>query len=586
LLDLLSRRLTLRQASAELTHTERILAVARVVLALAALLAFRLDSRLFPASIAVGFLFLWYGAHSIALLVLTWFRRDVSPAFCVTVHLIDILWPGIISIFTNGPNSPFFVFFTFALLAAAFRWGLSETILTMLLAILVVTSEALLLTWSHLASIVGEPLEVSSLVIRTAYLTVFGLLIGYLAESEKRRRAEVMGASQLSSHARVDTGLKATLHDTMEAMLQLFGARQLLLVAHEEDSIRANLWKAEKTMHADEPIFTVRQLDHSALPDYLFDVSEQGAGWRRSGSESFMVIDDHGNSVRGLQLQLTSAFLAEYPFDILLATNVSVASDLSCRVFMFDPRIGGRAKTQLRVFHELCNRLAPAIYNVYLLRRLRSRAAAVERARVARELHDGVVQSLHALAFRMYALRTSAGLTSELQHDMLEIQEILQKEASNLRSLIHQLRPADFDPRHLLEFLAGMIERFRYDTGISAKFVCDVTEVSLPPRTCREIAGIVQEALANILKHSGAENVLVRLSSTPEFWVLSAEDDGRGFEFVGRFSHAELDNLRRGPLVIKQRTRALGGELTIDSKPGQGARLEVKIPKTGVAAVV
>jgi signal transduction histidine kinase len=216
---------------------------------------------------------------------------------------------------------------------------------------------------------------------------------------------------------------------------------------------------------------------------------------------------------------------------------------------------------------------------VYLLRRLRSRIAAVERARMARELHDGVVQSLHGLAFRLYALRTAAGVDPKQREELLELQEMVQNETGVLRSLIQQLKPLDFDPRHLVEFLTTLIDRFRYDTGIAAKFVCDTSDLTLPSATCREIAGIVQEALANVLKHSGAERVLVRLDSRQADCILAIEDDGRGFEFSGRLSQVELEKMRRGPLVIRERVRAIGGELTIDSKPGQGTRLEIRFPQ-------
>jgi len=109
--------------------------------------------------------------------------------------------------------------------------------------------------------------------------------------------------------------------------------------------------------------------------------------------------------------------------------------------------------------------------------------------------------------------------------------------------------------------------------------------VNLPPATCREIAGIVQEALANVLKHSGAESVLVRLTSQEGHWILTIEDDGRGFEFSGRLSHLELERIRRGPLIIKQRARAIGAELTVESRPGQGARLEIRLPQAVQANV-
>jgi signal transduction histidine kinase len=68
-------------------------------------------------------------------------------------------------------------------------------------------------------------------------------------------------------------------------------------------------------------------------------------------------------------------------------------------------------------------------------------------------------------------------------------------------------------------------------------------------------------------------------------WVLVIEDDGRGFSFSGRFTHVQLEEDRRGPLVIKQRVRAIEGELTIISKAGQGARLEVKVPDFARASI-
>jgi signal transduction histidine kinase len=299
-----------------------------------------------------------------------------------------------------------------------------------------------------------------------------------------------------------------------------------------------------------------------------------------------MTLDKEGLRTRGQQCYLAARFAEQHPFNLLLACAISAAPDVSARVLLFDPILGGRAETQLRFLQDVANLVAPSVYNVYLLRRLRSRAAAVERARVARDLHDGVVQSLHAIAFRLYALRTRSTIApAEREQELLEVQQLVQNEAANVRQLIQQLEPIEFDPRHLADFLAGMVTRYRQDTGIGAQFVCDAPEVNLPPATCREIAGILREALANVRRHSGAQHVLVRLARQRGAWLLTIEDDGRGFEFSGRFTHAELDEKRRGPLVIKQRVRAIEGELTIISKAGQGARLEIKVPDLTRASI-
>ena len=88
----------------------------------------------------------------------------------------------------------------------------------------------------------------------------------------------------------------------------------------------------------------------------------------------------------------------------------------------------------------------------------------------------------------------------------------------------------------------------------------------------------MQESLVNVRKHSGAHHVLVRLAQRTDSLRLTVEDDGRGFAFSGRMSGPELATSGKGPAVIRERVRLLAGELTIESNPGQGARLEVLIP--------
>src|SRR5258708_20416359 len=114
-----------------------------------------------------------------------------------------------------------------------------------------------------------------------------------------------------------------------------------------------------------------------------------------------------------------------------------------------------------------------------MLRGWGARVAGGERGRVARDLDDGVVQSLHALAFRLYVLRTGTVSSKERSQELLDMQELAQKEAANLRGMIQHLQP--FEPKHLLNSLAGIIEQNGYDTGISGKFVCETQDAELPP---------------------------------------------------------------------------------------------------------
>jgi two-component system sensor histidine kinase DegS len=103
----------------------------------------------------------------------------------------------------------------------------------------------------------------------------------------------------------------------------------------------------------------------------------------------------------------------------------------------------------------------------------------------------------------------------------------------------------------------------------------------MPDKICREFLRIVQEGLVNVRKHSRARHVLVRLASNPDQWSLTLEDDGKGFPFSGRLSQDELDQMGKGPTIIKERVRLIAGALTVESNPGSGTRLDIKVPRSG-----
>jgi len=589
-LDVASRRLASSRSPRGLVGTERVLAAVRVVLATSSLIFIWLDpeavSRDPTFVLYVIYGLLLYLATSVWLLLVVQLRSEVSPGFSHWAHVTDILWPAAISLFAGGANSPFFLYFIFALLAAAFRWGMRETSLTTVAVVFTMAVDAVVIARTPLGTVIGEHVDVVHFIMRAVYLVIFAFLIGYVAESEKRRVAEALSISQATAKVRVEAGLKGTIQAVFQEVLKLFGARELLVLTRESEAERVMLWRAE-ILEGASAVFTWRQLDEIEEQEYLCVMGDDCAGavWRDGRKASSICLDKEGTRTKS-QSYIGAHFVAAHPFRLLLGCVISAAPDVSARVMLTEPSRGGRTETQLRFLQDLANLVAPAVYNVYLLRRLRSRAAAVERARVARELHDGVVQSLHAIAFRLYALRTrSAVAAGEQEQELVEIQQLVQNEAGNVRNLIQQLEPLDFDPRHLVDFLAGMVTRYRQDTGIGAQFVCDVADVNLPPAICRELAGILREALANVRRHSGAQNVLVRLARQRSGWTLMIEDDGRGFQFAGSLSHAELEDSRRGPLVIKQRVRAIGAELTILSKPGQGARLEIKVPDLARASI-
>jgi signal transduction histidine kinase len=112
----------------------------------------------------------------------------------------------------------------------------------------------------------------------------------------------------------------------------------------------------------------------------------------------------------------------------------------------------------------------------------------------------------------------------------------------------------------------------------------DDQELVLPQPVARELARITQEALVNVRKHSGAAHVMVQLLESNGSWELIVEDDGAGFPFTGRISHPELETTPHVPAIIRERVRIIEGQLTIDSRPGRGSRVEVRVALNRQAA--
>jgi signal transduction histidine kinase len=380
---------------------ERVVATVRVVLCWVALGAIYLNpTRPQQYATLIYAMLSLYASFSLGVALLVRHGISRSRAAVIAVHAVDVTAATLLTLFSEGTESPFYVLFGFSLLATGFRWGLRETLVTGVASAALFALEAVLLSQAVVPGGLGaEGVDGRRLIIRCGYLMALAVMVGYIAEKEKMARHEA-----------------------------------------------------------------------AAL------------------------------------------------------------------------------------------------------------ASAVERGRVARELHDGIVQSLIALKMQveLARLRAKETATVDVLHDT---EALLSGEISNLRGLMFEIAPVDASTGNLSESIADTVDRFDHLPGISARFVSRVGDAHAPSQVCREVVRILQEALVNVRKHSGAKNVLVSLSVSGSVWMMVVDDDGQGFNFEGRRTHAELDRERKGPRVLKERVRLLGGSLAIDSKPGAGARLEISLPR-------
>ncbi len=196
-----------------------------------------------------------------------------------------------------------------------------------------------------------------------------------------------------------------------------------------------------------------------------------------------------------------------------------------------------------------------------------------ERTALAHELHDSLAQTLAGLRFQVRMLADTLTQNQDYtaaSHDLDRIRNGLDEANRELRALLGNFR-APIDQRGLIPALRRMTKRFSEETGIQVFLQLNCRSLRLHPSEEMQMVRIVQESLANIRKHAQAHMVRVMLSCRDNELQMLIEDDGVGFEQapIGRpGEHIGLS-------IMEERARRMGGELRIESEPGEGTRVEM-----------
>jgi two-component system, NarL family, sensor histidine kinase UhpB len=196
------------------------------------------------------------------------------------------------------------------------------------------------------------------------------------------------------------------------------------------------------------------------------------------------------------------------------------------------------------------------------------RAQEEERARVARDLHDEVNQSLTGLLLRLEAVREEA--PPELASEVDETKALANRAMRELLALARQLRPTALDDLGLAAAIGGQVEQAARP-GLEATLAADGDFSDLDPDVQLVVYRVAQEAITNAARHSDADLIAVTLQRTDGGVSLEVADDGRGFPFEQSERGLGIGGMRERALLI-------GAELTIESRPDQGTtvRLEVR----------
>lgn len=238
-------------------------------------------------------------------------------------------------------------------------------------------------------------------------------------------------------------------------------------------------------------------------------------------------------------------------------------------------------QTDLWLLSAVASQMTMALRNTQLYLWSEERAIAEERTRIAREIHDGLAQSLGLKIIKIGICQRLINVDHDrLQRELDELRQSISSDIRDVRHSILSLRPIELESQGLDEAIRRYVTQYRYDTGIEVACqidTCGSTD-DVSPKTQTAAFRVVQEALNNVRKHAGSETARVTLRHDCDGLItVIVTDSGRGFavrEVMTRQSTSSGVGLRG----MLERVSLAGGTIAIESAPGRGSRIVVRLP--------
>jgi signal transduction histidine kinase len=551
------------------SRTERTIVVARIVLAASSLFAVWLDPNTPQRYVVPTYtLHTAYAVYAIALALIAW-NRVGSGRWPIVTHLADI---GVCALFQGlslGPSSsPFFTYFVFSLFCGALRWGWRGTLRT---AALVLT---LFLLMGFFMSRAAGPdvFDLNRFVIRAFYLAVIAGLLLYLGQHEAHLRRDIERLARWPLAAGLEA--REVLVRVLGHAAQIIQAGRAVLVweTGDEPWVHVARWSPaglDITRHGPGEFMplvpdelaasVVLSVDPHAGSHAIFDASTGAYGeWRGAAV--------HENLLR----QVRGGTLLSAPI---------VTEELAGRVFFTDLLAPTAELTTLA--GVVAREIGTSLGQMIVTERLREIAASDERLLVARDLHDGVLQSLTGIRLELQSVAAELGPGSPPgQLDRLRaIERTLAIEQRELRMFINGLKPRTkpIGDNELRRNLDALGERIGLEWKVPLTIRVGPRVPAIPAAIERAVVPMIHEAVVNALKHGDPSRIRVDVDVEGDALRIVVGDDGHGFPFRGRYDHAALAQAGLGPASLRDRSASLGGTLAVESD-GSGSRVEIVLP--------
>lgn len=364
-------------------------------------------------------------------------------------------------------------------------------------------------------------------------------------------------------------------------------------------SLPRGLLEANLPQKGIERHLQVISTEEGLIRDWALPILGGGTGFVRIGMSEASLAQARLEVIRGvaagtivfLAVGVATAYLLARviarPFENLVqATEEIAAGNLSYRAP--SPVIEDEGGRLTLAFNQMMDKLERSAVEIQELNLMRQgllekvfRGQEEERARLSRELHDETSQLLASLKVVLRYLEEAPNLEA-MRNRLKELRQLLDETFEGFRRFITVLRPGSLDEGDLKGSLERYAAEFERRFGIIVDLAFSGSTSDLGPEVASTLFRIAQESLTNVARHSQARHVSMVLSATGDELMLAVEDDGLGFN-VEEVLSRRIEENKFGLFGIEERVRLLGGHCQIESSPGQGTALYVRIPREASA---
>lgn len=558
------------------SHTEKIIAFCRVLMAATTVAIAVVDPQQPSYEPELGYIVL--AAYLVSSLLLFWLVRGEHVSqerMGYFSTATDIAWILAITLFTERGATPFFLLNIFLISSVSVRWGFAVAgPVTLLLAAM----------YPGLVFAAGRLLdpEVFTVhrahLVRPLYLIVLGYLIGYLGEHERRSKRKLGFLLDLTTAFRKNRAPGWGITRLMVRVLHFFNSPRGVVVLRDPESGNYFTWDLTRTGKKLRVRLRITKTDplplaFAAPTEALLVNSLQPGG-------SALCYDVSTGSMHRKPIVPELRLPDGDAVQALIAAPVLIQGELRGRAVVVRKGRPRFTRDDLEFLLLIVSQAAAGFEAVRLQEKAEEVAVLEERARIARDLHDGFIQSLAGIDLRVEACRKLVERDpSRVPRQLEELHQMVDRGYREVRHYLTVLRSASRQADDLCATLDQLAAEFSIREHLRVDLALPPSDPELPASTVYELAQIVREALRNAVRHGRATEAVVQLATDPSHCHIVIRDNGRGFQNARGLTDPDgFLAPAAAPWSIRDRATALGGDLRVRSRPGEGAEISLLVP--------